>query len=429
MKPKGNDTSRRRSASSLIFLSGLALIAAASAVRANEPDFSPPLPPIAFQSPVSEPQTQLAAQTPAVIDDVRTVDLTVEEGDSLASMLGQAGVGAASKAAALTALGDLFDPMDLRPGAAVQVVLQTQGRQAVVRSLHLQTGAAEDLTVYVPEPARARQSHHDLTDQMAVYQISGEVGASLHNSLLAANLPLPLVEEALLALTKDPDLPDSLPPSARFQLVYQALSAISRGDGEELRYIEIDDGHRVHRIYRYRLDDATPATATAMTRPAGPSETVIDFVLPLKRAELTSPFGWRVHPVFKDRRFHRGVDFRAPKGTPVSASAEGVVVEVGWRGNYGKIIRIRHRADVETTYSHLSGFARGLYAGKKVKQGQVIGYVGRTGVATGHHLYYEMLVDGKHVNPLDPPAVFSVRLDGQQLTALKEYLGRTATLN
>jgi len=158
-------------------------------------------------------------------------------------------------------------------------------------------------------------------------------------------------------------LPDSLPPSARFQLVYQALSAISRGDGEELRYIEIDDGHRVHRIYRYRLDDATPATATAMTRPAGPSETVIDFVLPLKRAELTSPFGWRFIR-FQGPRFHRGVVFRH-QGNAVFGSARASLSKSEAEANYGTIHRIRSRADVETTYRASSGFALGLYAGKR----------------------------------------------------------------
>ncbi|MBE0530998.1 MAG: M23 family metallopeptidase [Rhodospirillales bacterium] len=419
----GIDTPPRRSVKSLILVVGLASIAAMSAARANEPDFSPPLPPIASLPQAS--QLPLATQVPSATDNVRTVNLTVGEGDSLASMLGQAGVGAASKAAALTALGDLFDPMDLRPGAAVQVVLETQGQEAIIRSLHLETGTAEDLTVYVPQPTPARQAGPANTSGMAVYQVSGEVGASFHNSLLAANLSLPLVEEALLALTNDPDLPAGPPPSARFKVVYLALSATSRGRGDEFRYIEIDDGQKVHRVYRYRLDDV----ATAIASTAGTGEAMIDFVLPLKRAEVTSPFGWRIHPVFKDRRFHKGVDFRAPKGTPVSASAEGVVVDVGWRGNYGRIIRVRHQANVETTYSHLSGFARGLYAGKKVKQGQVIGYVGRTGVATGYHLYYEILVDGKHVNPLDPPAVFNVRFDSHQLSALKDYLGRTATLN
>jgi len=175
------------------------------------------------------------------------------------------------------------------------------------------------------------------------------------------------------------------------------------------------------------LEASVPEAVEPPTADAGMA--AIEFVLPLKRAEVTSPFGWRVHPVFGDRRFHKGVDFRAPKGTPVWASADGVVVEAGWRGNYGKIVRVRHEAGVETTYSHLSGFARGLHAGKTVRQGQIVGYVGRTGVATGHHLYYEMVVDGKYVDPLAPPPIIAIRLEGHQLTALKGYLGATATFN
>ncbi|MDX9862622.1 MAG: M23 family metallopeptidase, partial [Rhodospirillales bacterium] len=192
-----------------------------------------------------------------------------------------------------------------------------------------------------------------------------------------------------------------------------------------LRFVEVDDGRKAHRIYQYRLESGGEAFAQANDL----GTAAIDFVLPLKRAEVSSPFGWRIHPVFGDRRFHKGVDFRAPKGTPVWASADGVVIEVGWRGNYGKLVRVRHRNNVETSYAHLSGFARGLHAGKPVKQGQIIGYVGRTGVATGHHLYYELLVDGKHVDPLDPPSILAVRLEGQQLSALKSYFRKLETFN
>ena len=141
----------------------------------------------------------------------------------------------------------------------------------------------------------------------------------------------------------------------------------------------------------------------------------IVFIFPLQKPEISSPFGWRTHPVFGDRRFHKGIDIRAPKGTPVSVSADGVVAEVGRRGNYGKYIRVRHTATVETTYSHLSGYASGLHAGQRVRQGQVIGYVGRTGVATGNHLYYEMLINGRHVDPLHPPSV----IPDQELSSLK----------
>lgn len=120
----------------------------------------------------------------------------------------------------------------------------------------------------------------------------------------------------------------------------------------------------------------------------------------LSKARMTSGFGWRVHPVLKDKRFHRGVDFAAPKGTPVYATEDGIVGMAGWRGNYGKLVTIKHSDHVETFYAHLSGFAPGIRPGAGVKKGDVIGYVGMTGLATGNHLYYEVVVNNEHIDPL-----------------------------
>lgn len=206
--------------------------------------------------------------------------------------------------------------------------------------------------------------------------------------------------------------PRTLQPGDKIRLVLQ-----HRKDGIVVRSLHLELKTR---------EDVTVDVNGSETRARGIEP--IAFAPPVRGAQITSPFGWRIHPVFGDRRFHKGVDFRAPKGTPVSASADGQIVEVGWRGNYGKYIRVRHTAKIETTYSHLSGYARGLHAGMRVRQGQVIGYVGRTGVATGNHLYYEMLVDGEHVDPLDPPPIFPVHLDGDRLTALKSAI-RADTMN
>lgn len=118
------------------------------------------------------------------------------------------------------------------------------------------------------------------------------------------------------------------------------------------------------------------------------------------KARMTSGFGWRTHPVLKDKRFHRGVDYAAPKGTPVYATEDGIVGRAGWRGNYGKLVTIKHSDHVETFYAHLSGFAPGIRPGAGVKKGDVIGYVGMTGLATGNHLYYEVVVNNEHVDPL-----------------------------
>lgn len=128
----------------------------------------------------------------------------------------------------------------------------------------------------------------------------------------------------------------------------------------------------------------------------------LHFIDPIdtSKARMTSGFGWRTHPVLKDRRFHKGVDYAAPKGTPIYASEDGIVGRAGWRGNYGKLVTVKHSDSVETFYAHLSGFAAGIRPGVGVKKGDVIGYVGMTGLATGNHLYYEVVVNDEHIDPL-----------------------------
>lgn len=123
---------------------------------------------------------------------------------------------------------------------------------------------------------------------------------------------------------------------------------------------------------------------------------------PVDSERITSPYGWRVHPILKRRRFHQGVDYGAPVGTPVHAAEYGVVEAIGRRGHYGLYLRIRHCASVETAYAHLAAFAPELKVGDIVQRGQVIASVGRTGWATGPHLYYEVIVDGHRVDPRRP---------------------------
>ena len=119
---------------------------------------------------------------------------------------------------------------------------------------------------------------------------------------------------------------------------------------------------------------------------------------PINGARLSSTFGMRKHPILGYNKMHRGTDFAAPKGTPIMASGSGVIEMSKWNGAYGKYIRIRHNSKYKTAYAHLSGYARGIKKGAKVRQGQIIGYVGSTGRSTGPHLHYEVLVNGKRKN-------------------------------
>ena len=119
---------------------------------------------------------------------------------------------------------------------------------------------------------------------------------------------------------------------------------------------------------------------------------------PINGARLSSTFGMRKHPILGYNKMHRGTDFAAPKGTPIMASGSGTVEVVKWWGAYGKYIRIKHNSKYKTAYAHLNSYARGIRPGAKVRQGQIIGYVGSTGRSTGPHLHYEVLVNGKRKN-------------------------------
>jgi len=119
---------------------------------------------------------------------------------------------------------------------------------------------------------------------------------------------------------------------------------------------------------------------------------------PINGARLSSSFGMRKHPILGYNRMHKGTDFAAPSGTPIMASGSGTIIRARWCGGGGNCVKIKHNSTYETIYAHMKAFAKGIKEGKKVKQGQIIGYVGSTGMSTGPHLHYEVVVNGKKVN-------------------------------
>jgi murein DD-endopeptidase MepM/ murein hydrolase activator NlpD len=119
---------------------------------------------------------------------------------------------------------------------------------------------------------------------------------------------------------------------------------------------------------------------------------------PINGARLSSSFGKRKHPILGYTKLHTGTDFAAPSGTPIMASGSGTITRAKWCGGGGNCIKIKHNSTYETVYAHMKNFAKGMKVGKKVRQGQIIGYVGSTGMSTGPHLHYEVIVNGKKVN-------------------------------
>jgi murein DD-endopeptidase MepM/ murein hydrolase activator NlpD len=138
---------------------------------------------------------------------------------------------------------------------------------------------------------------------------------------------------------------------------------------------------------------------------------------------ITSGFGYRVHPILGYRRFHRGLDIGARHGTPILATTDGQVVRAGWGGGYGNVVELRHSGGLATRYGHMSRIA--VSGGQRVRQGQVIGYVGSTGLSTGPHLHYEMFRNGQLVDPRSVRFASRSQLEGSELAGFR---GRLRTL-
>ena len=149
---------------------------------------------------------------------------------------------------------------------------------------------------------------------------------------------------------------------------------------------------------------------------------------PLNGGKFRSGFGMRRHPIHKYTKMHRGVDWAAPRGTPIFAAGNGVVKKAGWSSGYGRRIELQHTNGYLTTYNHMTGFAKGVREGSRVSQGQIIGYVGSTGLSTGPHLHYEVLVNGRYMDPMRIKLPKGRTLDGELRTAFEGERYRIDTL-
>lgn len=245
--------------------------------------------------------------------------------------------------------------------------------------------------------------------------VHGDVGKALN----ASDLPAGVVRELTAAMSFGPGFSNRVPKGAVLTVVYEH-TADSRADSEPvLRVASFRSGDEERHLYRY----ATGASGVAYLDETGQGMEIVSLETPVDNVEISSGWGWRVHPVLGGKRFHQGVDFRAPRGTPARSAADGVVEEIGRRGNYGLYVRVRHASKLATAYAHLDRFAPDLKKGSVVRKGQPLGYIGTSGLATGPHLYYEVLVDSRQVNPLNIEKLpIPVRLTDSDLARFKSYI-------
>jgi murein DD-endopeptidase MepM/ murein hydrolase activator NlpD len=186
-------------------------------------------------------------------------------------------------------------------------------------------------------------------------------------------------------------------------------------------YLQIDYRNRHFRIYRYVDTDGS----SFLLDGGGHIYRILEPLQPVRHARISSGWGWRTQPVLGGKEFHRGIDYAAPSGTPVRAAMAGVVDMTGWHGLYGRMIQVKDAGNLVTRYGHLRAFAKGIHPGSRVTRGQVIGYVGSTGLSTGPHLYYEVWKNGRRIDPLRHRTMLvAAHLDPAEHPRLDDFIDR-----
>jgi murein DD-endopeptidase MepM/ murein hydrolase activator NlpD len=329
--------------------------------------------------------------------------VVAREGDTLVGILRDLGATAAEADAIVKAAGARAGEA-LRDGQRLRVLLAPAGASRLQPIRVIQVGengpefvvALSDTGRYVSVDVESAE-----LPQVAENEEDDERGGtvrlyqSLYETALRQQVPRPLIDELVRIYSYDVDFQRKVQPGDSFELLYPGEE-----DGEaraEVLFASLTVGGETRRYYRFHTPDDG---VVDYYDEHGKSAKQFLVRKPMEAGIMRSGYGWRRHPILGYSKMHTGVDWAAPRGTPILAAGNGVVERAGWEGGYGKYIRIRHAFGYETAYAHMSAFARGISAGVRVRQGQVIGYVGSTGLSTGPHLHYEVLVNGRFVDPV-----------------------------
>ena len=370
--------------------------------------------------------------TPKVIEKPKNIikHVLVKKGDTLMKVLTSNGVDKKQAANLIAALKPIYDLRSLPIGHQLNIYFSTDSynpnnkynkvkRFSFLKNFKEQIFASRDAAGNFKSEIKNR-----LIKTKDVY-IEGQISSSLYEAAVSQQIPLKLLMELIRIYSFDVDFQREIQRGDSFSILFKQHS---NADGEIVHNDTIEWAELIlsGKPVEYAKYTSPKNNYTDYYNREGKSVKKTLMRTPVDGARLSSRYGKRKHPILGFTKIHRGVDFAAPKGTPIMAAGDGVIEALGRKGNYGKYIRIRHNSTYKTAYGHLSRYKRGLKKGKRVKQGNIIGYVGSTGRSTGPHLHYEVIKNGKKTNPL------SVRLpagDALKDNELKTFLNQLTSID
>ena len=345
------------------------------------------------------------------LDPVDEMQLSLRAGEGIGALLRRGGYDSTKISAAVHAIADKASLRRLQIGTKFQITekgfrfMARPGRDVYVIQ-HPDSGWLA-LTALRP-----------IESYVSFFQSAVE--GSIYKSAMAAGVSEAAYTDYVRVMGFSVDFQREIRPGDRFELLYETDrdSIDGKRIGGRLHYAGLVLSDR--RLGFFRYDKADDVVGWYDEEGNSAARTLIR--TPITGARLSSSFGQRKHPISGFNAMHKGVDFAAPLGTPIIAAGSGVILESGWKGSFGRYIRIKHNATYDTAYAHMKSIAPQIRVGTYVKQGEVIGFVGSTGRSTGAHLHYEIMVNNRQVNPMTVRLPTGKRIDSQHLEAFKKIV-------
>jgi len=330
-------------------------------------------------------------ENPGVL--TRKVDTFIRQGSTLSLHLENHGVSPSDSAAVIDAVQDVVNLRRLQAGQRVEIHYENNYFSGIMIPVSID----KDVTVQ-----RTDSSGFEVTEnykELQIYPASADavVDSSLYASCVDSGIPENIIMDLIQLYSFDVDFQRDIQKGDRLHAVYELVynsdgKAVDTGN---ILYTTLNTGGKDINIYRF--EDSLGKTDYYNREGQTVRKTLLK--TPINGAYITSSFGPRTSPITGYNSVHKGIDFGAPRGTPIKTSGDGVIVFAGYNEVYGNHVIIRHVNAYQTLYAHMSAFGRGITRGRRVDQGQVIGYVGTTGMSTGPHLHYEVLYNGVKINP------------------------------
>lgn len=351
---------------------------------------------------------------------VITLVASLGQGDGFSRVLERAGVGEAEAKRVTALVGSVTPVSELAPGTRISMVLGRRANRNQARPLEaIDFRARFDLSLAITRSADGFAVRPiPIAVNRTPLRIQGRVGDSLYRSARAAGAPPKAVEAYIRAIASKLSLGNDVTGDAKFDIIVENERAET---GEvrsgKLLYAGLDRGGRKMQLLEWNIGGRTEwFEASGVGQKRG------GIISPVAGARKTSGFGMRFHPLLGYNRFHRGVDYGAAYGSPIHAITGGLISFAGRNGGYGNHVRINHNSSLGSSYSHMSRII--VSAGARVSPGQIIGYVGSTGMSTGPHLHFEVYRNGVLVNPTTVAFESTSLLSGQALAAFRSRLAQ-----